>query len=548
MPKPGRAQTGAVLAGWFATVAHTVALLWPSWGSGHLLYRDFVTVPDPVWSARILGADGAAPRAVPLDLVTTLFGQFIPTGLQQQVMLSATLVLAGGGVTMLLRRFGWPATVTAATLAIWSPYAGERLLLGQPPTLLAWSMLPWLVLATRSGGPRWTWLLRVALAAAPAALTPFGGVIALVTVLATALLQRRWAAAQLPGPLSPSPVARSRGDLLAVGLLALTWCLPWVLAGLLGTSGRGERDGASAFAVRVDGLWGLLEVLSGGGIWASAATLDSRSSLGPRVASVLVVGVAGVGLAAWWRHRPTPVDPPAGLGLAVVVGPPVLVSLLATEPFLGWLAAAQDLPGVALLRDTHRLLALSAMALAVLGGVGAATIVRVVARRVSAVPGAVVSVGVVAFVAALGPSAVPDVLVRLHAAYRPVDFPAGWQRAVDAVGDGRVLDLPWQAFRQHAWVGPEPFLDPLPLAVPGSVTASRDLVVRRDGTELHVGPAEPPDSTEWAAGQFTAESLRDSDIDAVFEWLTTPGTVPQTHPGLTLVYSDDTFRVWRVPR
>jgi hypothetical protein len=145
MLKPGRAHSGAVLAGWLAAAVQTVGLLWPSWGSGQLLYRDFVAVPNPVWSARVIGADGSAPRAVPLDFVTTLLAQVLPSGVQQQVMLSATLLLAGGGVTMLLRRFGWVATVTAATLASWSPYAGERLLLGQPPTLLAWSMLPWLV-------------------------------------------------------------------------------------------------------------------------------------------------------------------------------------------------------------------------------------------------------------------------------------------------------------------------------------------------------------------------------------------------------------------
>ena len=71
MLKPGRAHSGAVLAGWLATAVQTVALLWPSWGSGQLLYRDFVAVPNPVWSARVLGADGSAPRAVPLDFVTS---------------------------------------------------------------------------------------------------------------------------------------------------------------------------------------------------------------------------------------------------------------------------------------------------------------------------------------------------------------------------------------------------------------------------------------------------------------------------------------------
>jgi hypothetical protein len=552
MLKPGRAHSGAVLAGWLAAAVQTFGLLWPSWGSGQLLYRDFVAVPNPVWSARVIGADGSAPRAVPLDFVTTLLAQVLPSGVQQQVMLSATLLLAGGGVTMLLRRFGWVATVTAATLASWSPYAGERLLLGQPPTLLAWSMLPWLVVAARSSGPRWVWLLRVALAAAPAALTPFGGLVALVTVVSTVAFDRTWALAQPSGADGGLPEVRSRADVAWVTSLGLSWCLPWLVAALVGTSGRGQREGAAAFAVRADGGWGVLEVLSGGGIWSPAATLGSRATLGPRIGSLLVLVVAGVGVAALWRRRPDGAGwvatSPAMLGIGLVAGPPVLVYLLANEPFLGWLALAQELPGVSIVRDTHRVLAVSAMALVILSGVGAATIVGAVARRVPGRLGVLASVGGTLVVAALGPWGAPDLLGRLHTAYRPVEVPAGWARAVDAVGDGRVLDLPWQPFRQQPWAGPEPFLDPLPLAVRGPVLAGADLVVQRGPEQFHVGPAAPPGASDWAAGRIDATSLRDSDIDVVFEWLTTPGTVPQTHPGLTLVYSDDTFRVWRVPR
>ena len=56
MLKPGRAHSGAVLAGWLAAAVQTFGLLWPSWGSGQLLYRDFVAVPNPVWSARVIFA------------------------------------------------------------------------------------------------------------------------------------------------------------------------------------------------------------------------------------------------------------------------------------------------------------------------------------------------------------------------------------------------------------------------------------------------------------------------------------------------------------
>ena len=81
---------------------------------------------------------------------------------------------------------------------------------------------------------------------------------------------------------------RSRADVAWVTSLGLSWCLPWLVAALVGTSGRGQREGAAAFAVRADGGWGVLEVLSGGGIWSPAAALCFRAMLGPRIGSLLV--------------------------------------------------------------------------------------------------------------------------------------------------------------------------------------------------------------------------------------------------------------------
>jgi len=63
------------------------------------------------------------------------------------------------------------AAAVGAALATWSPYAVERLLLGQPPTLLAVSTLPWIVLVAREvKGPR-RWLMLTTVAALPAALS-----------------------------------------------------------------------------------------------------------------------------------------------------------------------------------------------------------------------------------------------------------------------------------------------------------------------------------------------------------------------------------------
>src|SRR6478609_1828395 len=96
----------AVGAGTCVTVVLAAVLLWPSLGRGQLLFRDFVSVPDPSLTARTVGQDGAAPRAVPLDLVIAVLDPLVPSGLQQLLILLATLLLAGLGVTMLLRHHG----------------------------------------------------------------------------------------------------------------------------------------------------------------------------------------------------------------------------------------------------------------------------------------------------------------------------------------------------------------------------------------------------------------------------------------------------------
>ena len=87
----------ATVAGTCVTVVLTAVLVWPALGRGQLLYRDFVSVPDPSVTARTLGLDGPAPRAVPLDLVIALLDPVVPSGLQQQLILSRRCSSPGSG-------------------------------------------------------------------------------------------------------------------------------------------------------------------------------------------------------------------------------------------------------------------------------------------------------------------------------------------------------------------------------------------------------------------------------------------------------------------
>jgi hypothetical protein len=102
--------------------------------------------------------------------------------------------------------------------------------------------------------------------------------------------------------------------------------------------------------------------------------------------------------------------------------------------------------------------------------------------------------------------------------------------------------------RQVSWAGPQPFLDPVPLAVPRTTVAARRLAVVRDGQVWVVGPAEPPEAAAWARGDpLEAGALRRAGIDRVVEWLGTPGPLPSDHRDLRLLLATREFNVWSVP-
>ena len=516
----------ATVAGTCVTVGLTAVLVWPALGRGQLLYRDFVSVPDPSVTARTLGLDGPAPRAVPLDLVIALLDPFVPSGLQQQLILLTTLLLAGLGVTVLLRHRGPVATAVGAALATWSPYAVERLLLGQPPTLLAVATLPWIVVVAREVTGRRRWLALTVVAALPAALTPVGGVTAAAAALVAAVAFRR----------------ASGRDLAALAGVVLLWCSPWLLAVAAGHTDAGQADGGQAFAVRADGLLGVLDVLTGGGVWSVAATPGSRARLLPVLVGCLALALAAVGAATLRRHR--------WLAVSCLAGPPVVALVLATPTGIAVLAWAQSVPGVALVRDTHRWLGISAMGVAVLAPLGLLWLRGVTRPGASEPQGRLVRAAVAISTVLVGVSvavlSVPDAPARLHAAYRPVTFPTSWQRVVETVGEQHALLLPWQPMRVVSRAGPQPFLDPLPLALRGGVTVARDLLVARDGRLLRVGSADPLQSADWAKGELDSAELRGLGIELVVEWLGTPGRLPTTHDGLVEVLREDGFAVWAV--
>ncbi|MBR7742183.1 hypothetical protein KC207_02605 [Phycicoccus sp. BSK3Z-2] len=523
-PAPGR-RTGARRRG--LLVALPVSLLVTAWvlrgipGPGQYLVRDFVAVPDPARPVSVLPSNAETLRAWPLDAVVWLLSGLVPTGVQQALILAGALVLAGTGAGLLVSRAGVSAVAATSVLAVWNPYVTERVLLGQPPTLLGYAMLPWVLLAVRSARPLGPRLALLVLAAAPAALTPWGGALALAVAVVGAL----------------SRDDRGVRQVAATAAVGLAWCLPWAVPAVLAGGLPADPDGAAAFALADDsGLGTWLSALTGGGVWGSGAVPRSREdpvALGAGLVLVVVATVGAAALGRRWGWR-------AGLvALGLLVGPSLVLTAL-SGPLLGVLAALQSVPGVALVRDQHRVLAPAVLALAVLAGVATGA-VRTVAGRAA---GALVA----ALVLALAVAAVPDLPRSVGAAYRPVTYPAGWEAVVSAVdrvpGRPVVASFPWQPLRRPGWGGPAPFLDPLPRALSAEVLVDGALVVERDGRSLVVGPT--PGEPTWRRGVVTTESLRERGVDLVVEWLDTPGALPAERPGWVQVVSTPELRLWDV--
>lgn len=552
MPRP----RWAVGAGLSVTVLATALFLGGSVGvppwDGVYLFRDFVTVPDPVLGANTLGGDGA-PRAVPLDAVVAALSVVLPAGLVARVLLVAPLLLVGSGMTVLLRRYGPVATSVAAGLAIANPYVAERLLLGQAPSLLGYAMIPWLVGAARSAKSLPVRALLVLAAAAPAALTPVGAVMAAVTVLVTALAVGRTspklrdgstrAPAQLGGRALEAAVL-----LTPVALLSL----PWVIAGLQDPSAGTRPEGADAFAVRSDGPLGVIgSVATLGGVWAGGAMPSARDTLAFVLLQLLLVLGAllarSTAAAGPFPARTVPVPTRRALDLAVAAYLGTVLSvLLLAGPLMPLWRAVQQVPGVALLRDTHRWLGWAACGVAVLFAIGLA--VAVDRMRWSRWVAAGLSLTAVA----LAVLTVPDVPSRLARDLHPVALPAEWHQVVDLLNDeaeGRVLLLPWQPFRQVDWVGPTQFLDPFPRALEAEVVHARDLLVRRGAQEWLVGGEDPEIAAELAGpdGVLDTDLLRAQDISHVLIWLGSPGELPSGGGELHRAHSGDDWMVLEIP-
>jgi hypothetical protein len=432
-------------------------------GGGLWLVGDMVFVPHQPWKSAWLGLDGSLPRAVPMDGLISVVTQVVPGSVVQRVLLVGGLVAGGLGVARLVTRLRpelpWYARAAAITLYCWNPWAYERLLIGQWAILLGYLLLPWVALAAlRLRAERRDWGPAAVVLVASSVCSPSSGVMAVgvVAVLALGRDAVRW---------------------LQVGVLALGANLTWLVPALTADAVHVSVDGVFAgFAARAESAAGTAaSVLSLGGIWKTSIVPAERTSALLVLLSCLLSVVALAGL----RRVP---DRGRWLLLgAISVGLALLPAVAGGAELLQ--GVGDRVPGLALLRDSHRFLAPFGLVLAV----GAASAVAELRARVR--PGAQSLWSAVALVVVAPLLLLPSLAWGGLGELQRSSYPQAWDDVADRIGahDTTVV-LPWSGlYRGFDWNHRRAVLDPAPRYLPGTVLID-DRVLLRD---VIVPPEDP---------------------------------------------------------
>ena len=430
----------------------TAPLLTP----GYLLLRDAVSTPRSYLTDAALGLTEAAPRALPQDFAIALASHVVDGGVVVKVLLFAGLWCAGWGAGRLasvaVPAAGLPGQFIAATLAVWNPYVAERLLQGHWSLLIGYGCLPWLaaaILRLRADAATGSWW-PVPFWTALAGLTPTGLMLAATVALVCCAA---------PG------AGRSRKLCAALSLGSATLsALPWLVAPVLAPSASMTQAGVPEFAARAEPGLATLGSLAGlGGIWNGQAVPDSRTTHFAVVATAVLIAIVVVG--AWTAVRRPPAVPLLTLAVVAVVVP----ALLATGPGLAAVeSVVRAAPGLGVLRDGQKWVALAMPGYAVAG----ASAVVTLARRVPSIVAATVCS--LALLAVL-----PDLAWGVGSKVTSVRYPAGWTTAAAMIDadPAPVVVLPQLSMRQFPWAGEAPVLDPLPRWVSADVLVTGDLVI-----------------------------------------------------------------------
>ncbi|MGI5524494.1 hypothetical protein ACQEUX_26635 [Micromonospora sp. CA-259024] len=495
-------------------------MLAPLTRPGYVLRYDMVFVPRQPLRWDLFASGDALPRAVPQDAVVSLVSLAVPGWLLQRIVLVAIIWVAVVGAGRLVPARRELTRLVAAIGYAWTPFLAERLLLGQWGLLLAYAALPWLVRAAiglREG--RRGALPRVVVAAAAAAITPTGGLLALTTV--SVLLLGRG-----------GPGRRAFGA--AFGAVAVL-NLPWLVAAAVTTAGgRSDSDGVAAFAARGENWAGPLAALAGtGGIWNSLTMPASRGALLVPVVTAGLLVLAALGFPALRDRWPTG----AAIRLGVLAVGSFAAAATATLPAgaaaLRWLVA--EVPGAGLLRDGQKLLIPYALCLVLCAALGGE---RVVAR-LEHPRDRLALIGLVLLPVAVLPDLAYGVAGRLH----PVRYPQEWDVVARTVArePGPTLSLPMSMYRSYRWNQGTVVIDPLARYLPVEVITDDTLLVgdrRVDGESGRVA--------QLRGALAERRSLAGSDLRWVVVQHRSGGTVPpQVLDGLQVIHSGPELTLYR---
>jgi hypothetical protein len=497
----------------------TAVVLAPLALPGYALRYDMVFVPRQPLSWEMIAPATALPRAVPLDAVVSLANVAVPGWLLQRIALIAIVYLSALGAARLVPATRAATRVVAALAFAWTPFLAERLLLGQWALLLAYAALPWLVAAARdlrAGRPGA--LPRLVLAAAPAAITPTGGLIALATV-----------AVLLP--------LRSRTT--AIALLAVTALnAPWLVAAATSSAGgRSDAEGVAAFAARAENWAGSWAALAGtGGIWNAQTVPASRESPLVPVVTLLMLAVAVPGLRELRRRWPGGAD-----RLLVLAAGGFVLAVAGTAPaapVLEWLVSS--VPGAGLLRDGQKFLIPYALVVALGFALGAERLADRLGRRFEPAAGVALLAGAMLLPVVL----LPDLAFGGAGALRPVRYPADWDAVAErvAAAPGEVLSLPFEGYQRHDWTRGVVVRDPAPRYLDAPVLMNDALrvgTVTVDGESPRAAQAR----AHLAAGR-PAAALGVRWVLVQRDRAEPPASVLS---GLRLAYDGPRLRLWENP-
>ena len=507
-----------------------VVITAPLWRPGYLLLRDAVSTPRSYLSDAALGLAEAAPRALPQDFLLAVATQLVDGGVVVKALLVVGIWLAGWGAARLVQAVlldaGLPGQFVAATVAIWNPYVAERLLQGHWSLLVGYGCLPWVahaVVRLRSGTGSWFGL---AFWIALAGLTPTGLILAAVVAMVSVAV---------PGTGPPRWLCAS-----ATVVVSTLAALPWLAASALTDSlsdYQASGSGIAAFAARAEPGLGTLGSLAGlAGIWNADAVPGSRSTLFALVATAVLVVVVAVGLPAAVRHR-------AAWPLLILAGVAVLIpALMATGPGLTVVQAlAESVPGLGVLRDGQKWVALALPGYAV---AAAGSVLTVSRWRAAISPTAIAATCCAAMILVL-----PDLAWGVAGRVTSVQYPAGWSTVARTINaDPRpVAVLPVDSMRQFPWAGSAPVLDPLPRWLRADVLSTGDLTISgstvvgegrhaRAVQALLLAGADPAGIADAGIGWILVESGSGGEI----------GSARKTLDQLPVAYSDADLTLYRV--